>query len=316
MKTLASSISAYGSDALAAWRALPRPERVRLRNFAIWIAVVTVAFAQPLFRLMVHASEQSLHSHILLVPFVAAYMLFTSGSALPAAGRGSIAGAVLACGAGLGALAARIALDGSITVNDGLTLTTLAYLAMAVAGGFLFVGARWMAAAAFPLAFLLFMVPPPDAAVIWVEDALVVASADVSAWMIRATGTPLLRAGTVFTLPTIVLEVARECSGIRSTWVLFITSLVASHMFLTSPWRRLVLVAFVIPLGILRNGFRILTIALLCVKVGPHMVDSVIHHRGGPIFFALSLVPLFLLLTWLRRSERATTRDEAGPVPI
>ena len=95
MKTLASSISAYGSDALAAWRALPRPERVRLRNFAIWIAVVTVAFAQPRFRLMVHASEQSLHSHILLVPFVAAYMLFTSGSALPAAGRGSIAGALI-----------------------------------------------------------------------------------------------------------------------------------------------------------------------------------------------------------------------------
>ena len=316
MKTLASSISAYGSDALAAWRALPRPERVRLRNWAIWIAVATVAFAQPLFTLMVHASEQSLHSHILLVPFVAAYMLFTSGSALPAAGRGSIAGAVLAFGAGLGALAARIALDGSLTVNDGLALTTLAYLAMAAAGGFLFVGVRWMAAAAFPLAFLLFMVPPPDAAVIWVEDALVVASADVSAWMIRATGTPLLRAGTVFTLPTIVLEVARECSGIRSTWVLFITSLVASHMFLTSPWRRLVLVAFVIPLGILRNGFRILTIALLCVKVGPHMVDSVIHHRGGPIFFALSLVPLFLLLTWLRRSERAATRAEAGPVPI
>ena len=316
MKTLASSISAYGSDALAAWRALPRPERVRLRNWAIWIAVVTVAFAQPLFRLMVHASEQSLHSHILLVPFVAAYMLFTSGSALPAAGRGSIAGAVLAFGAGLGALAARIALDGSLTVNDGLALTTLAYLGIAAAGGFLFVGVRWMAAAAFPLAFLLFMVPLPDAAMIWMEDALVLASADVSAWMIAATGTPLLREGTVFTLPTIVLQVARECSGIRSTWVLFITSVVASQMFLTSPWRRLVLVAFVIPLGILRNGFRILTIALLCVKVGPHMVDSVIHHRGGPIFFALSLVPLFLLLTWLRRSERATTRDEAGPVPI
>ena len=30
------------------------------------------------------------------------------------------------------------------------------------------------------------------------------------------------------------------------------------YLFLNSPWRRLVLVAFVIPLGILRNGFRIL----------------------------------------------------------
>jgi exosortase/archaeosortase family protein len=63
------------------------------------------------------------------------------------------------------------------------------------------------------------------------------------------------------------------------------------------------LVAFIIPLGIVRNGFRILTIGLLCVHVGPHMIDSVIHHRGGPIFFALSLIPLFLLLVWLRRGD-------------
>lgn len=34
------------------------------------------------------------------------------------------------------------------------------------------------------------------------------------------------------------------------------------------------------------------------------MIDSSIHHRGGPIFFALSLIPLFLLLVWLRRQER------------
>jgi exosortase/archaeosortase family protein len=65
-----------------------------------------------------------------------------------------------------------------------------------------------------------------------------------------------------------------------------------------------VLVAFVIPLGILRNGFRILVIGLLCVRVGPHMIDSDIHRRGGPLFFALSLVPLFLLLWWLRRQEQ------------
>ena len=123
--------------------------------------------------------------------------------------------------------------------------------------------------------------------------------------MIRATGTPLIRDETVFTLPTIVLQVARECSGIRSTWVLLIVSLLASHTLLKSPWRRFALVAFVGPLGIVRNGFRILTIALLCVHVGPHMVDSFIHHRGGPIFFVLSLGPLFLFLRWLQRHDRS-----------
>jgi exosortase/archaeosortase family protein len=86
--------------------------------------------------------------------------------------------------------------------------------------------------------------------------------------------------------------------------VLFITSLVASHLFLKSPWRRIILVAFVIPLGIVRNAFRILVIGLLCVHIGPHMIDSMIHHQGGPVFFVLSLVPLTLFMAWLRRPEQ------------
>ena len=113
----------------------------------------------------------------------------------------------------------------------------------------------------------------------------------------------MLRDGTTLALPGIVLRVAQECSGIRSSWVLFITSVLASHLVLQSPWRRIVLVTLVIPLAIVRNGFRILVIGLLCVHIGPHMIDSIIHHRGGPLFFALSLVPLFLLLSWLRHEE-------------
>ena len=271
---------------------------------------MTLAFMQPLSRLLALTLEHGLHSHIPLIPLVTAYLLFIQRATLPPPGRSSVGGAMVMTAASIAAVGWGLG-STSLGATDRLGLMTLAYVAAVTAGGFLFLGSRWMAAAAFPIAFLVFMVPLPDRAVIWLEDALVLASADVSAWMIEVTGTPLIRDGTVFTLPTIVLEVARECSGIRSTWVLFITSLVASQMFLTSRWRQLLLVAFVIPLGIVRNGFRILTIALLCVNVGPHMVDSVIHHRGGPIFFALSLVPLFLLLAWLRRSERRGTPERA-----
>ena len=103
-----------------------------------------------------------------------------------------------------------------------------------------------------------------------------------------------------FNCPELSIEVAQECSGIRSSWVLFITSVLASYLFLKSPWRRAVLIAFVVPLAILRNGFRILVIGLLCVHAGPQMINSMIHKQGGPLFFALSLIPLFLLLWWLR----------------
>jgi hypothetical protein len=42
----------------------------------------------------------------------------------------------------------------------------------------------------------------------------------------------------------------------------------------------------------------------MCVKLGPGMINSPVHTRGGPIFFVLSLFPLLLFLWWLRRSEQ------------
>jgi exosortase len=155
------------------------------------------------------------------------------------------------------------------------------------------------------MAFLIFIVPLPDPAADYLENASKLASAEVANVLFVATGTPVLRDGTVFQLPGIAIEVAKECSGIRSSWVLFITSLLASYLFLRTAWRRGLLVAAVIPLGLLRNGFRILVISLLCVHFGPQMINSPIHRRGGPLFFAASLIPLFLLLWWLRRGEVA-----------
>ncbi len=136
------------------------------------------------------------------------------------------------------------------------------------------------------------------------------ASAEVANLLFHLSGTPFLRAGAIFQLPDITIEVAQECSGIRSSWVLFMTGILAANLFLKTRWRRFALVAFVIPLGILRNGFRILVIGLLCVNVGPQMIHSIIHRRGGPVFFMLSLVPFLLVLWWLRKGEVRTRQPQ------
>jgi len=277
---------------------------VRIAACVGWIVLFTLAFAQPLLTLIRQSLDSELNSYIPLVPLVAGYLLYTRRKPFVGCLHSSIPATLLLCAVAAGALGAAIRLQGALSVNDHLALITLAYVCLLAAGGFLFLGSSWMAAAAFPVGFLLFMIPLPDAAVHSIETASVLASADVSAWLFRLTGTPLLRDGNLLTLPGIVLQVAQECSGIHSSWVLFITSLVASHLFLHSPWRRLFLIAFVLPLAILRNSFRILVIGLLCVHVGPHMIDSWIHRQGGPVFFVLSLGPLLVMLLWLRRADR------------
>jgi len=128
--------------------------------------------------------------------------------------------------------------------------------------------------------------------------------------MLSLSGMPVFRQGLDFQLPGMRMAVAPECSGIHSSLVLFITSLLAGQLLLRSPWKRAALTLAVIPLAILRNGFRIFTIGQLCVHVSPDMINSYIHRRGGPIFFVLSLVPFFLLLYFLRKAESRKLKPE------
>lgn len=292
----------------AAWRALERSSRLRLLGLASSVAVLSLLFVRPLTQLLDVALQNNLHSYIPLIPVISAYLLYTQTRTVGSY-HTSIGGAATLAAAGVAALVALFQFANRLSVNDDLSLSILAYVSFIGASGFLFVGSDRMRAAAFPVAFLVFLVPLPDVAVNWLELQLVAASADAAALLFTWTGTPLFRQGTVLTLPGMVLEVAQECSGIRSTVVLFITSVMASNLFLHSTWRRIALIAIVIPLAIVRNAFRILVIGLLCVYVGPHMADSFIHHRGGPIFFALSLVPLSFFLLWLRRHDRVDARS-------
>lgn len=286
---------------------MPRPGRDTLGQYIVYVGLLTLLFLRPLSKLMHYAAGSDLNSYIVLVPLVAGYLLYSMRGSLPTPGRRSFGPALLLGVLGGAAAAAAIWHSGSLSANDYLSVMALAYAILIAAGGFLWFGTAWMAAAAFPFAFLVFLVPLPDAAVHTLERASALASAEAAALYFALAGTPLVRNGTTFELPGIVLEVAQECSGIRSSWVLFITSTLASYLFLRSPWRRLALVAFVIPLGILRNGFRVFVIGLLCVHVGPHMIDSPIHRQGGPLFFALSLAPLFGFLWWLRHRESRGT---------
>jgi exosortase C (VPDSG-CTERM-specific) len=290
-----------------------RARQLRARAYTIYLVLLTLSFLHPLANLVLYAAHSDLHSHILLVPLISAYVFYIRRPGHATAYRTSVPGTVVAAAIGFTAFATSMVWRTSLSVNDELALTTLAFVCLVTAGGFLFFGSKWMAVAAFPFAFLIFMVPLPDAAVRWLEQASVLGSTEVADLLIRSTGTPLARAGTELELPGIVLRVAQACSGIRSSWVLFITSVLAAHLFLKTRWRKLIFVAFVIPLGIVRNGFRILVIALLCVHFGPEMIDSPIHHHGGPLFFGLSLVPFFLLLRWLRRQERLNLRPLRTP---
>jgi exosortase C (VPDSG-CTERM-specific) len=281
-------------------------QRWRVWSGICYAIVLLGVFALPLLRLISYVAGSQLHSYILLVPFVSTYLFYLRRDQLPKNYSTDLPLTFVSLTAGLSLLVVAYSLEfagRAPAINTRIVLLTLSFLCCLAAGGFSFLGRDWMKAAAFPLAYLIFMVPMPDAMADALEIASKTAAAEVANVLFHLSGTPFLRAGPIFQLPDITIEVAQECSGIRSSWVLFMTSILAANLFLKTPWRRFALIAFVIPLGILRNGFRIMMIGLLCVNVGPEMIHSLIHRRGGPLFFALSLIPFLLALWWLRRGE-------------
>ena len=295
---------------------LPSTKNLR-RQFA-WFACflfgLTLAFGKPLLAMLKYSWLTDLHSHAALIPFISVYLIWLQHDRVRQTSCASPALAIAPLAAGLVALKAILVPSDQLTAaqpNDYLALTTFCYLCFLWAGALLFLGGHFFRQHLFPLVFLAFMVPLPTIAENAVEMFFQHTSADAAHGLFKLAGLTFYREGLVFDLPGISIRVAQECSGIRSSLVLFITSLLAGHLFLKTYPRRVALAIFVIPLAIVRNGFRIFTIGMLCVYVSPDMIDSPIHHRGGPVFFALSLIPFFLLLLWLRRGELRRRTDSS-----
>lgn len=168
----------------------------------------------------------------------------------------------------------------------------------------------------FPLCFLFLVVPIPEFVLKWIVEFLQQQSAVAASLLFRVAGVPVAQDGIRVTIPGLQVEVARECSSIRSSLMLVVVTLVMAHLFLRSWWRKVLLVAAAIPLSVAKNGLRIFVIAELGTRVDPGFLNGRLHHNGGVIFLAISVVAMVMLLWMLRWTELRTWRAHRVPVPV
>ena len=126
----------------------------------------------------------------------------------------------------------------------------------------------------------------------------------------KLTGVPIFREGFAFYLPNLSLEVASVCSGIRSSIALFITSILAGHLFLDKTWSKVLLVISIYPITIFKNGLRIVVLGLLSSYVDRRFLSGWLHTSGGIPFFVLALGFLGSVLWGLRKIEKKVSRRE------
>lgn len=206
----------------------------------------------------------------------------------------------------LGIGVSAISLTGNLTREDVVVPAILGVVISASGAFLLCYGKKAWRAARFPLGFLLFAVPLPQKLWAPLVHWLQWGSAAVVDLIFTLLNVPFVRDGLRFDLSNLSIEIAPECSGIRSSFALMVLTVLLSYKMLNSIWRRLVLVAAVIPLVLVKNGIRIATISLLASRVDPSFISGSLHRQGGFVFFGLVLVAECVLCWLLWRSERRT----------
>jgi exosortase C (VPDSG-CTERM-specific) len=316
--TISTDTKKQRPDPMSAFWALVRLTwHFPLRRLVLISVGLLLCFIFPLYDLAGFYSHSEFFSYIPLIPFISGYLIWNMRDRIPHDYRASWPAATAAGAGGLAVLAAwgLASYQGWIPVDeDYLAIMMTSLLLLLLSAAFATLGPKTLAVMAFPIAMLLFVIPYPASVLDAIEAFFQKTSAATALGMLHLVGTNASQNGLDITLPDVLpfanhmvkgltITVAPECSGIQSSQVLLITSLLAGHLFLRTPWKRIALAVFVIPLAILRNGFRIFTLSELCIHVNGTMLDSPIHHRGGPIFFALSLIPFFIVVVWLKKSE-------------
>src|SRR5260370_5718891 len=186
------------------------------------------------------------------------------------------------------------------TLLSGYVLT----LILLFVAGFIFVlGAAAAKSARFALAFLLVSVPIPDLFLGKIIYGLQAGSAAIAEFFFNLSGTPVLRQGFVFRLHKMSIEVARECSGIRSSLALLILALLVAHFSFRPLWKKLVFVVAGLSMMLIKNGIRIASLTLLANYVNPAFLTGSLHHQGGVVFFLVGLALLLPVFWTLRRGE-------------
>ena len=294
------------------------PTRVELgasgRHAAFLLLVILAAVWswQPLTTVIgrsLNRAEYEHYSHIILLPFLTACLLYLNRRAILDRVHFGIREGILPVAAG----AAAIWLAGApaVTEPEGrLSMAMLGLVTLWASGFGLCYGVRALRVAAFPFLLLLFMVPLPPAALTGVVRFLQRGSTDVSELLFVSIGMPIFRDGFFFTLPGLTIQVAEECSGIRSSLALLISGLVMAYLFLRSTWTRAAFVLVIIPLAIVKNAARIVVLSWLAIHVDPSFITgSAVHRNGGIPVFLASLAVLGGLAWLLRRCEgRAVAR--------
>jgi exosortase len=271
-------------------------------SLAIWWRAIASSFALAL--------RDGQYTHLLLILPVSVALIFMDWKSPEPATKSSFGiGSSLLVAAVFALITARLGVI-PLRPDERLSMNMLALVIWWI-GAFTFsFGTRAFRRALFPLCFLFWIVPIPQWLLNPIVRLLQEESVKSAHLFLAAVGVPVTVDGTFLTIPGLTIEVARECSSIRSSLMLVVTTMVVAQMFLRSAWRKSVVITLAIPLSVVKNGLRIFVLAMLSTHVDRSFLTGRLHHEGGVIYFVIALVAILFLIWLARHGEQKRNATE------
>lgn len=160
---------------------------------------------------------------------------------------------------------------------------------------------------AFPIAFLVCMVPLPYVIYYPLTFPLQIESSRMAAAVLGAAGMPVVREGNILNLEGYSLEVVTACSGLRSIMTLGTMAAFLTDFLPLSRISKLVLVLLSIPVSVAANVARLSLTAAIAALAGPAAAESFLHELSGVVVFIIGLITLLAagkVLAWIERARR------------
>jgi exosortase len=269
----------------------------------VLLALVGWLYIPTLTRLAEQWWSDPNFSHGFFVPAFSAFLIWHARSRFAAI-------VPAASGWGLLVLMAAMSLLAVGVLGADIFLSRISFLVLIAGLIIFFLGWQYFRAALFPWAFLILMIPIPAIVFEQITFPLQILASKAAATLLALVGVPVLREGNVIHLPSISLEVAQACSGIRSLLSLVTLAIMYGYMTESRKSVRLMLGVASVPIAVGANCLRIVGTGMLAQYWDASKAEGFFHAFSSWLMFIASLVALALfhqILSVLRRAEEERT---------
>ena len=227
-------------------------------------------------------------SHGFLVPFFSAFLVWDKRTILRNARiQPNWSGIAII-------LVAIVTLFGGVYGAE-LFLSRISFLMLLAGLVLTFYGWEMLRQLRFALLVLLLAIPVPAIIFNQITFPLQLLASQLASYILPIFGVPVLREGNVIELPSMRLEVAEACSGIRSLMSLFTMAVFYGYFIERTRPRRLLLALASIPIAVAANAVRIVGTGLCVQYWDPDKALGFFHEFSGWVVFVVSLGCLYLV---------------------